>query len=264
MAFHQADQGETLADIADFYDLSVEELQPLNPEIGSGPLAEDTPVNLPEIDGETDDGMVVQSVIASPADDASRRGRGIPGSHGGKPGGGGYVQYHGSAAGFPKPSNWATYKYLWGHNSNLMNAHDTKKQIHDIHNSINKVARQSRVDVRVILCVIMQESGGNVHVHSTDNGVPNRGIMQSHNGVAFDPDHAKRSILRMVKDGTEGTRSGDGIQDLKRRYGNIYEALRGYNSGSVNPQDLNDPLGATASYVKDVANRLMGHVWPGM
>jgi hypothetical protein len=32
--------------------------------------------------------------------------------------------------------------------------------------------------------------------------------------------------------------------------------LRGYNSGSINFNDLNDPQGATASYVSDVANRL--------
>jgi hypothetical protein len=31
---------------------------------------------------------------------------------------------------------------------------------------------------------------------------------------------------------------------------------RGYNSGSINFNDLNDPQGAIASYVSDVANRL--------
>lgn len=38
----------------------------------------------------------------------------------------------------------------------------------------------------------------------------------------------------------------------------IYKALREYNSGSVNPNDLSDGRGATASYVSDVANRLLG------
>ena len=40
----------------------------------------------------------------------------------------------------------------------------------------------------------------------------------------------------------------------------IYPALREYNSGSVNPNDLSDGRGATASYVNDVAHRLQGWV----
>jgi hypothetical protein len=39
---------------------------------------------------------------------------------------------------------------------------------------------------------------------------------------------------------------------------NIYRALRLYNSGSVNNNNLSDPMGATASYVSDIANRLQG------
>jgi hypothetical protein len=68
----------------------------------------------------------------------------------------------------------------------------------------------------------------------------------------------------MVRDGTEGTREGDGLKQCYARYGNYYSAFRAYNSGSINAGDLNDPVGATASYVRDVANRLMGHTWNGM
>lgn len=39
---------------------------------------------------------------------------------------------------------------------------------------------------------------------------------------------------------------------------NIYRALRLYNSGSVNNNNLSDAMGATASYVSDIANRLQG------
>lgn len=38
----------------------------------------------------------------------------------------------------------------------------------------------------------------------------------------------------------------------------IYPALRAYNSGSVNQSNLSDGLGATDSYVSDIANRLQG------
>lgn len=40
----------------------------------------------------------------------------------------------------------------------------------------------------------------------------------------------------------------------------IYSALRLYNSGSLNPNDLSDGEGATASYVSDLAYRLQGRV----
>ena len=88
--------------------------------------------------------------------------------------------------------------------------------------------------------------------------------MQSHNGVSFNPGNPAGSILQMVKDGTEGTKDGPGLKQLHAQYGNYYSAFRAYNSGSVDQKDLNDPVGATASYVRDAANRLMGHTWPGM
>jgi len=40
--------------------------------------------------------------------------------------------------------------------------------------------------------------------------------------------------------------------------GDIYPALRRYNSGNVNYDNLSDGRGATPSYVSDVAQRLMG------
>ena len=40
----------------------------------------------------------------------------------------------------------------------------------------------------------------------------------------------------------------------------IYKALRLYNSGDINDNDLSDGKGATASYVSDMANWLQGRV----
>ncbi|MCJ1387097.1 hypothetical protein MMC17_010226 [Xylographa soralifera] len=128
-----------------------------------------------------------------------------------------------------------------------------------IKTAIETVAAESGVDVRAILCIIVQESGGDVRAGSTNNGVHNPGLMRSHNGTSFDANDAQGSILQMVKDGTEGTKDGDGLKQLSARYGNYYETFRGYNSGSVNTADMNDPMGATGSYVRDLANRLMDH-----
>ena len=38
----------------------------------------------------------------------------------------------------------------------------------------------------------------------------------------------------------------------------IYQALRVYNSGSIDESNLSNGLGATDSYVSDIANRLQG------
>lgn len=145
-----------------------------------------------------------------------------------------------------------------------MKFHDSEQEIALIKKAIETVAAESGVDVRAILCIIVQESGGNVRVGATANGVRNPGLMQSHNGASFDARNPEGSILQMVRDGTTGTKDGDGLKQLLAKYGNYYEAFRAYNSGSVDKRDLNDPVGATGSYVRDAANRLMGHEWNGM
>lgn len=188
----------------------------------------------------------------------------IPGSTGGTNGGGGFVEYSGPASHFPDPSQWQTYSLLWKTNSQLMKFNDSDSEIALIKSSIETVARESGVDVRVILCIIIQESGGNVRVGTTNNGVRNPGLMQSHNGVEFSPGDPAGSILQMVRDGTTGTRDGDGLKQCFAHQGNWYAAFREYNSGQVNKDDMNDPVGATRGYVKDAANRLMGHTWDGM
>jgi hypothetical protein len=108
-------------------------------------------------------------------------------------------------------------------------------------------------------------------------------IINSHNGTDFNPSNPAGSILQMVRDvsaflsppiildqhslptqGTAGTKSGDGLKQCYAHQGNWYAAWREYNSGQVNKNELNDPCGATGSYVRDATNRIMGHVWDQM
>lgn len=188
----------------------------------------------------------------------------VPSIEGGSENGGPFVSYSGPAKDFPLQSQWAIFTELWATNAALMKLHNSDGEIAQIKTALTNVSTTSGVDIRVILCVIMQESGGNVRVASTNNGVHNPGLMQSHNGVSFDPNEPAESILQMVRDGTEGTASGDGLEQLEKKYHNWYEALRVYNSGSVDQQDLSNGFGATPGYVSGVTNRLMGHVWQGM
>lgn len=230
----------TLEDVAGALGVSLSSLQSINPGISNE--------------------LSISQVITTPPPSQD-----VPGSVGGTDGGGGFVEYSGVASNFPDPSQWARYEVLWNSNAELMKGNISESEIALIKQSIERVARESGVDVRVILCIIMQESGGNLRVETTDNGVRNPGIMQSHNGVEFDPDYPARSILQMVRDGTTGTRYGDGLKQCFAHQGNWYSAFREYNSGpNFNHADLNDGSGATAHYVKNTANRLMGHVWDGM
>ena len=92
--------------------------------------------------------------------------------------------------------------------------------------------------------------------------------MQSYNppDPAYNPNNMQASITQMVVDGTQGTPAGSGLVQLFNNAGlqtggNLWNVLRGYNSGSIDFNNLSDPKGATASYVSDVANRLLG--WNG-
>jgi len=246
MSSYTIRQGDTLSAIAASHSIGLDALRAANP-------------------GVVPENLRIGLVIKLPGAPTNQPGTGkISGFKGGSNGGGDYVQYSGPASNFPHQNQWASYSSLWQANTRLMKFHDSDDEIAHIKKAIETVSAESGVDVRAILCIIVQESGGNVRVGSTNNGISNPGLMQSHNGVSFDPKNPAGSILQMVKDGTEGTRDGDGLKQLLARYGNYYEAFRGYNSGSVNSGDLNDPKGATGSYVRDAANRLMGHRWNAM
>ncbi|KAI9787254.1 MAG: hypothetical protein M1839_003492 [Geoglossum umbratile] len=193
----------------------------------------------------------------------------------------GYVKYEGPASSFPDQSTWADYSSLWAYNSTIIPfvslyvPEDVTTSANVIGASIPSIAAESGVDARVILCIIMQESGGDVNVQTTPSpgpdSIPNTGIMQAHDGVTFagadNWPQSINSIVQMIKDGTEGTlqegaKGGVGLKQLYEQYGNWYEVARAYNSGSVDQSNLSHGLGATDSYVSDVANRLLGHVWP--
>ena len=68
----------------------------------------------------------------------------------------------------------------------------------------------------------------------------------------------------MIRDGTGGTASGDGLAGILNRVGRAdasawYNAARIYNSGSLpGSDDLDGTPRATLCYVSDIANRLTG------
>lgn len=180
-----------------------------------------------------------------------------------------YTCYSGPASNFPDPSTWISFNSMWA-----MLAADELTPIGDSADeqaamlaAITRVAKNSMVDARVILATIVDESTGNVNVGCTNNGVQNCGLMQSHNPVdtAFDASDVSNSILQMVRDGVRGTPSGPGLlglfNDDALTGGNLWNVFRAYNSGSIDAENLSDPMGATAAYVSNMANYLTG--WNG-
>lgn len=104
-----------------------------------------------------------------------------------------------------------------------------------------------------------------MRVNTTDLGVRNPGLMQNHNGRAFCNDNTKlqtpcptATIYEMIKEGTAGTTSGDGLAHCINQSNNgdvsdYYRAVRIYNSGSIsNTGNLQSNI-ATHCYASDIA-----------
>jgi hypothetical protein len=146
---------------------------------------------------------------------------------------------------------------------------NTPEENNDISSAIQSVAGSTGIDARFILAIVMQESNGCVRAPTTNYGVVNPGLMQSHDGSGSCNNGGVQNpcpsteIVQMIKDGTSGTSSGDGLQQILAGIGGTdvsmyYQAARIYNSGSI---DGTKNLGAgiaTHCYASDVANRLTG------
>lgn len=195
-----------------------------------------------------------------------------------------YTFYQGdgsAAAGWPAEAAWAPYETMLTANKALMakacgwngwGADDSPAEIGAIDSAIQTVSKETSVDPRVILAIVMQESKGCVRVPTTNNGVRNPGLMQSHNGAgtcAGVPACPADQVLQMIRDGVKGTPAGPGmmgtIAQAKTETNDagsraVYAGARIYNSGSATITNLNDGRGSTPCYASDVANRLVGWV----
>jgi LysM repeat protein len=240
--------GDTGFAIAQRFGVTFDQLSAANPGVNWNNLSIGQVLNIPT--GQRGGGGASGGGGAPPVSNDD------PGTIGGGP----VVYYSGPASNFPNPANWQRWSLMWARNSTIMRINDSPQEVAWMEQAINQVGGDTRIDRRVILAMIMQESQGNVRVNTTysADGVRNAGILQSHNGVSFDPNNPKGSILQMVRDGIQGTPFGDGLVQLLARYGNVYAAFRGYNSGSVDPNNLSYGFSSTPNYVSDIANRLMG------
>ena len=184
------------------------------------------------------------------------------------------------AAGWPSQDQWIDFDTMFTGNIPIMKqscgnngwgSNDSDDEIADIKTAIKKISADSGVDPRFILAIVMQESNGCVRVVTTSWSVQNPGLMQDHagsgtcnsGGVIQDP-CPYTEIEQMIKDGTEGTSSGDGlVQCLSEAavsdVSKYYRAARIYNGGAGGYHADDHGSGCcTLCYSSDVANRLTG------
>jgi LysM repeat protein len=148
-------------------------------------------------------------------------------------------------------------------------ADNSDDEINEISTAIQSVGASTGVDPRFILAIMMQESNGCVRAPTTNYGVRNPGLMQSHNGAGTCNDASVvnpcpvSEVMQMITDGTAGTSSGDGLKQCIAETGAtdvsmFYKAARIYNSGSIaSTKNLGQGV-ATHCYASDIANRLTG------
>lgn len=103
----------------------------------------------------------------------------------------GFTHYSGPASSFPGKNTWKSFEEIFNANkAEMLQTGDTEEDIGRIWNAVNEAAKLG-VEERVIFCIIMQESTGNVGVGTTtDNDVKaTGGLMQAEESPAFPGRH---------------------------------------------------------------------------
>jgi hypothetical protein len=109
----------------------------------------------------------------------------------------GFTSYSGPVANFPAITTWASFETIFNNNKTAMEATgDTGPDIGCIWNAVNSAAAAIGVDQRVIFCIIMQESTGNVGVGTTtdQDGSGTGGLMQCSGSPAFPGRHGLTQV----------------------------------------------------------------------
>ncbi|MCJ1236286.1 hypothetical protein MMC14_004265 [Varicellaria rhodocarpa] len=174
----------------------------------------------------------------------------------------GFTHYSGPASSFPGKETWKDFNTIFNANkAEMLQTGDSGEDVGRIYNAVLDAAKLG-VEERVIFCIIMQESTGNVGVGTTTDpdSHPTGGLMQAEESPAFPGQHnlSQAQINSMVQAGTKHFKGNLQQLDDQDTASTIYRALRLYNSGSIDEGNLSDGKGATPNYVSDIANRLQG------
>ncbi|KAL1856913.1 hypothetical protein Daus18300_010567 [Diaporthe australafricana] len=175
--------------------------------------------------------------------------------------------YSGPWSNFPAMSAWKGFDDMFNANkASMLAAGSTSQDVDRLYVAITSVANSFSIDARVLLAVMMEESGGDVGVVTTWNadGQPTGGLMQASGCHGYDGKNnlEQADITYMVDCGTQHYKLNLANWGSQNAPESIYPALREYNSGSVIASDLSTaPNGVgNPTYVSDLADRLLGWV----
>ncbi|KAF7194508.1 hypothetical protein HII31_04177 [Pseudocercospora fuligena] len=187
-----------------------------------------------------------------------------------------YRCFDGTIADYPSPTHWLPFSELWNINREQIlssNGGNTYLQ-HYVHQAILNVSRESNIDARLILALVMGESRGKASSPCVGGNVLRCGILHASKGSLLAESESSESVVRMVREGIIGSpERGLGYAQLAQgkpavasvtpgcpfMAANAYHSERlGQNADSVelDGRDVED-----ARFVHDFANRLLG--WDG-
>jgi hypothetical protein len=111
----------------------------------------------------------------------------------------GFTSYSGPAANFPSKDTWKDFDTLFNINKpEMLQTGDSGEDVGCIYNAILEAAKIG-VEERVILCIIMQESSGDVGVGTTtdQDNTPTGGLMQDSGSPAFPGQHNLSQVCKI-------------------------------------------------------------------
>ena len=104
----------------------------------------------------------------------------------------GFTSYSGPASAFPGKGTWKDFDTIFNLNKpEMLQTGDSGEDVGRIYNAVKEAAKEVGVEERVIFCIIMQESTGNVGVGTTSDpgSHPTGGLMQAEKSPAFPGQH---------------------------------------------------------------------------
>jgi hypothetical protein len=112
----------------------------------------------------------------------------------------GFESYSGPASSFPGKETWKDFETIFNLNkSEMLQTGDSGEDVGRIWNAVLEAAKIG-VEERVIFCIIMQESTGNVGVGTTTDpgNKPTGGLMQAEESPAFPGQHNLSQVCLAV------------------------------------------------------------------
>ncbi|PGH01549.1 hypothetical protein AJ79_07897 [Helicocarpus griseus UAMH5409] len=163
---------------------------------------------------------------------------------------------------FPKESEWLPWNKLVAKANPILNKFNTPAENKHILKYIQELAKKYKLDKRVVLETMMQESKGDLRTKPGDGVTP--GLLQAlhspHCQNTKKGKCPKSKIKQMLEAGIKGTKGTEGLAKCYTKNGKKYGAMaRCYNSGNIiNPKDWTKIKYGTPEYVSDIGNRLRG------